>query len=269
MRSDKQNQASKNNGKKSKGPASPAGKAASSRNAVQHNLSCGNLVLLPNEDPREFHDFQNGYLHRFQPVDAVELDLVQKMIAAAWRERRIVAMESALFEIEMDRQSDTVDEEWTQITPSSRQVLVLFGTTDATTAANLLLRYGAAVRRDLASAMRLLRDLQGPRFNRFRGPLPSGGEPLAQSAPAHKTATRTPRQPDAIQHDKIESEEVPQSAQTQSMIRISVNRRRESGAQNKEQATPTAFNEPEIQNEPEQNCSAHKSPALLWAKAAA
>jgi hypothetical protein len=183
MRSDKQTKASKNNGKTSKGPVTPEGKAKSSRNAVLHNLTCGRLVLLPDEDRQEFYDFQTGYFHRFQPADSVEVDLVEKLIAAAWRERRILGMEGALFEIEMDRQSEAVDDEWERITPASRQVLVLFGATDATAAANLLLRYKAAARREYASTLRNLRDLQGPRFNRFRGAVPDVG-PYREPQPA-------------------------------------------------------------------------------------
>ena len=166
MRSDKQHQASRNNGAKSKGPVTPEGKAASSQNAGRHNLCTGELVLLTNEDPREFHRLMEDYIVRFQPIDGVELDLVHKMIAATWREKRVAAMETSLFELEMIRQQPDVDEEYESITPAARQTLALFGTDDTATAAALLFRYGSTARRAFASAFRLLRELQGDRFNR-------------------------------------------------------------------------------------------------------
>src|SRR5688500_14330783 len=144
MRSDKQNQASKNNGKKSKGPVTDEGKANSSQNAATHNLVGRHFILLSNEDPKDFELHESGYLQRFQPIDAVEYDLVQRMIIASWRERRILIMESSLFELEMERQRLTVDAEFHELGAGPRQVLAIFGTTDAAACSGLLLRYGGA-----------------------------------------------------------------------------------------------------------------------------
>jgi hypothetical protein len=166
MRTEKQINASKTNGEKSRGPATREGKANSSQNAVRHNLCTGHLVVLSTEDPREFLRHENYYFDRFQPLDGVERDLVHKMIAASWREKRIASMESAVFELEMDRQRSDIEEEFDFVSPQAREALALFGTSDTVAAANLLLRYGSAVRRSYASAYRILKDLQGDRFNR-------------------------------------------------------------------------------------------------------
>ena len=165
MRTDKQKQTSRDNGAKSNGPVTPEGKAASSQNAGRHNLCTGQLVLLTNEDPQEFHRLMDDYIVRFQPIDGVELDLVHKMIAATWREKRVTAMETSLLELEMLRQQPDVDDEYERITAAARQTLALFGD-DTRAAAALLLRYGATARRAFASALRILRELQGDRFNR-------------------------------------------------------------------------------------------------------
>jgi hypothetical protein len=278
MRSDKQNEASKNNGKKSKGPVTPEGKEKSSRNAVFHNLTSGRLALLPNEDPREFREFHDHYVHRFQPVDNVELDLTEKMIAASWRERRILAMESALFEIEMDRQSEAVEQEWEEITPAARQVLVLFGTTGATATANLLLRYKAAARREYASALRLLRDLQGPRFNRFRGPIPVldsavGG---ASDAPEEIEGMHAPDRP---QQDGDSQSEIRADAtsglpsQPRYIAEFSVigsNRGRAvEVVKNKKHSPDINFDIADLQNEPKQMPGLRNPHVFLHAKAAA
>jgi hypothetical protein len=165
MRSDKQIEASRTNGKKSRGPISEQGRNKSSRNASTHNLASEHFILLSNEDPEAFAAHQYGFLRRFQPIDAVEYGLVQKLIIASWRERRIAIMESAVFEMEMERQRPTVDAEFLELGVGTRQVLAIFGTTEAAEASSLLLRYGATARRDFSSAYRILRDLQGDRFN--------------------------------------------------------------------------------------------------------
>lgn len=165
MRTDKQNQASRKNGAKGKGPITPEGKAASANNSKWHNLCKGHLVLLSNENPREFHRLQDDYFIRFQPIDGVELDLVNKMIAATWRERRVTSLESALFELEMIRQQPDVDDEYSQLMPEARQALALFGSRDTQATAGLLQRYGSSARRAYTAAFKTLRELQGDRFN--------------------------------------------------------------------------------------------------------
>jgi hypothetical protein len=189
MRTDKQTRASRHNGAKSNGPVTPEGKAVSSQNAGRHNLCTGHLVLLTNEDPREFQSLIEDYMTRFQPVDGVELDLVHKMIAATWREKRVTAMETSLFELEMVRQQPDVDDEYESITAAARQTLALFGTDDTKTAAALLFRYGSTARRAFTSAFRLLRDLQGDRFNR---PSPSARLPQRRRNHDHDHAPPLP-----------------------------------------------------------------------------
>jgi hypothetical protein len=120
MRSDKQNQASRANGNKSRGPVTSEGKAASSQNAATHNLTGGHFILLSNEDPEMFAIHETEYLQRFQPIDGVEYAQVQAMIIASWRQLRISKMETALLDIEMARQEADVEEEFTLIPPPGR-----------------------------------------------------------------------------------------------------------------------------------------------------
>jgi hypothetical protein len=167
MRSDKQNEASRTNGAKSQGPVSPEGKARSAQNAERHNLcAAGHLVLLTNEDAVEFRHLMDDFIVRFQPVDRVELDLVHKLIAATWREKRIAGMETAIFELEMLRQQPEIEDEYLEISAPARHALALFGTDDTKAATSLLFRYASTVRRAYASALKALKELQGDRFNR-------------------------------------------------------------------------------------------------------
>lgn len=71
MRSDKQKEASRANGSKSRGPVTPEGKANAANNAGTDNLSGDHFTLLSNEDPEQFLIHENEYLVRFNQIDGV------------------------------------------------------------------------------------------------------------------------------------------------------------------------------------------------------
>ena len=190
MRTDRQSEASRNNGAKSHGPTSEEGKAKSSQNSVRHNLSGGHIVLLSNESPEEFKAHSYGYLDRFAPADHVERDLVNQMIAASWRLARISAMECSLVEIEMDRQRATHDQEFSFLDSHARMTLSFFGNVDQAEAGAMLQRYQSAARRAYATALRMLKELQGDRFGRQPAIAPSPqdkpvGRQSPQQSPQH------------------------------------------------------------------------------------
>ena len=167
MRTDKQKEASKTNGAISKGPATPEGKAKSSKNRMRHNLTTGHIVLLSNEDPKVFIQHSFGYLDRFAPADHVERDLVDQMIAASWRLARISAIECSLTEIEMDLQTETHAKVFEYLDAHARQTVSLFANPDKEATCRMLQRYQAAASRAYARAFRMLKELQGDRFGRL------------------------------------------------------------------------------------------------------
>ena len=167
MRTNDQRNASRINGAKSNGPTTDEGKASSSRNGNRHNLSSsGHIILLSTEDPALFHRLRESYVTRFQPVDGVEMDLVERLFAASWREQRIARMEAALMELEIENQREDIEEDYDEMDEETRQTLAFLGTANQRLGSALLMRYAGAARRAYASAYRILRDLQGDRFNR-------------------------------------------------------------------------------------------------------
>ena len=86
---DNQREASRINGAKSHGPTTDEGRKRSSMNALKHGLTSTTQVVLNNEPREEFDLLRQGYFDRFQPADPVELDLVEQMVAASWRLRRV------------------------------------------------------------------------------------------------------------------------------------------------------------------------------------
>src|SRR5581483_5437150 len=80
--------ANRQNSQSSTGPRTEAGKAASSQNAVKHGATAQTVVLAW-EDRREFESLRNSHLNRFRPIDHVEFMLVEEIVSAEWRMRRM------------------------------------------------------------------------------------------------------------------------------------------------------------------------------------
>ena len=123
MSSLRKSQSARENGAKSHGPKTEAGKQRSSQNALRHGLTSQTLVL-PSEDPAEFQRLLDGYIQQFQPAGLVELDLVHEIVAAKWRLNRLALIETELLAgsidyIEKDRAQDIEDGEEDQpLTPA-------------------------------------------------------------------------------------------------------------------------------------------------------
>jgi hypothetical protein len=58
-------------------------------------------IALGVEDPAQFQTLTRDYLRRHRPIDGPERHQVDKIIIAAWRQRRLWRIEAALYEIEM------------------------------------------------------------------------------------------------------------------------------------------------------------------------
>jgi hypothetical protein len=80
----------------STGPRTAAGLAKSSQNAVKSALT-GRTVLLPTDDVDEYARFLTGIQRDLKPVGQAECELVQIVVDCFWRQRRIQALEFALY----------------------------------------------------------------------------------------------------------------------------------------------------------------------------
>ena len=86
--------ANRENAKRSTGPRTPAGKAKSSRNALRHGFF-SECLLLPEEDPQELGDLREAFFLDLCPQGPLEELLVETIVAASWRLRRALDVESA------------------------------------------------------------------------------------------------------------------------------------------------------------------------------
>ena len=98
MPSSFQLQANRRNAQLSTGPRTDAGKAASSRNAVKHNLTGATFAILPGEDVDAFERLAREYRDEWKPKSPHELFLVNRMVQARWRLDRIARMEAEAFD---------------------------------------------------------------------------------------------------------------------------------------------------------------------------
>jgi len=100
MASKKQIEANKRNALKSTGPKTPEGKASAHLNSTTHGL-LSQEILLPGEDGEALKELGERLRAELQPVGEMESLLVEKIIDATWRLRRLSRVEAGIFTWEL------------------------------------------------------------------------------------------------------------------------------------------------------------------------
>lgn len=98
MTTDRQIEANKRNARRSTGPRTPKGKAASRGNAATHGLTA-RTILLTGEDPEEYRRLREGVIAQLKPEGVLEHELVGQIVNFLWRQRRVPAFEAALLAV--------------------------------------------------------------------------------------------------------------------------------------------------------------------------
>jgi len=96
MTSDKKTQANRRNALKSTGPKTAEGKAAVRLNALRHGLR-SEEILLPGEDEEALRELGEHLRAELQPVGELENLLIDRIISAYWRLRRLGRVEKGIF----------------------------------------------------------------------------------------------------------------------------------------------------------------------------
>src|SRR5215213_11824433 len=100
MASRKQIQANRQNALKSTGPNTPEGKDTARLNSTKHGL-LSQEVLLPGEDEEALKELAERLNAELQPVGEMESLLVERIIDATWRLRRLSRVEAGIFAYEL------------------------------------------------------------------------------------------------------------------------------------------------------------------------
>jgi hypothetical protein len=98
MSSPAQIAANRANAKLSTGPASDAGKAKSSLNALKTGLT-GRTILLPDEDPQLYQAHVESFFDEWKPAGERERSLVQAIAETEWRLMRIPTLEAGIYDL--------------------------------------------------------------------------------------------------------------------------------------------------------------------------
>ena len=96
MTTQRQAEANRRNAMKSTGPRTPAGKAVVALNGMKHGL-LSRESLVEGENEADLVDFGKRLRSQLAPVGELELLLVDRIVSTAWRLRRLVAVETLLF----------------------------------------------------------------------------------------------------------------------------------------------------------------------------
>jgi hypothetical protein len=92
----RQAEANRLNGLKSTGPRTSAGKAVVALNAMKHGL-LSRESLVKGESEAELVDFGKRLRAQLAPAGELELLLADRIVSTAWRLRRLVSVETKLF----------------------------------------------------------------------------------------------------------------------------------------------------------------------------
>jgi hypothetical protein len=167
MASAKQILANQQNAVKSPGPRTPGGKVRSSRNSLKTG-QYAKLLVLPDEDAKEFARLRTTLLDEWRPVGPTEISYVDRLTALLWRQRRIYHAESGLFA--MYRQGpEGVGGVATALAKDGKE----------TEAFSRLYQTDAAIERSIGITLSRLQQLQKDRGQRagLAGPLPAAPPP--------------------------------------------------------------------------------------------
>jgi hypothetical protein len=98
-------EANRSNARKSTGPNTEEGKQRSRCNAVRHGLTA-ETVIGALEDAEDYKAFEATIIADYDAQSAVERELVLRLASLLWRLRRATAMETGLFEIQVEHLRD-------------------------------------------------------------------------------------------------------------------------------------------------------------------
>jgi hypothetical protein len=164
-RTQKQIEAARANGARSKGPVTEAGKQKSSLNNLKHGLD-SKIVVLNGEDGEYYVRFTAEYMDHYDPQTPVERDLVNDIVSARWRINRAMAMQTASLDLEVDRQRKAVEAEFIKTDEPTRCALAFAKLTGEGPSFTALDRHEARLRRTIEKATAQLEALQKARKER-------------------------------------------------------------------------------------------------------
>jgi len=173
MPTEKQLQAYRTNGARSRGPITEQGKRNSSRNGIRHGL-LAQTVVLEEESTERFEELFSSYLEEYRPTTASQVSLVETMVVARWRQLRVWGAQKTAMDRDMKSQDPSVG-------PAPVRALgALNGLPETSCPPHVLLRYEIAFDRQYCRAQTHLLALQAR-------PVSRQPEPYHPASPSGQT----------------------------------------------------------------------------------
>jgi hypothetical protein len=166
MATHKQIQAARENGKKSRGPVTPEGKAASAKNAVFHGFRSTKYFVQNNEDCDQLDAFIADFTAEYQPSGPTETALVRDLAHAHFSLERIWAMQIAGVDYQVDAQRPQIEEDFDQLDEPTRLFLAFNQLAKESPGLALLNRYQVSYDRAFHRARKALLETQAARRER-------------------------------------------------------------------------------------------------------
>lgn len=164
MATQKQLMANQRNALKSTGPRTEEGKAVVCQNAVRHGILCQEIPIDENEGTT-FNEFSSRLFLQLNPVGDFEHFIVDRIVSCAWRLRRIVHIETAVYRSKLNPTYSIFED------PSIKDAF----TGSAKEEMAVLSRYEMAIEKSLYKALAELMRLQAIRQGHFHARLSEFG----------------------------------------------------------------------------------------------
>lgn len=185
MSSKRRQAASRANGKKSKGPVTPEGKARSAANSTKHGLASAAHTIPPDpntagavclriESKAAFLAFHRSLVDELQPTTPTEAMLVEELAMLRWRKNRAQYIETALFDNEMDTMAKEVEKDYETMDDATRTALAFRSLAETSPSLALLHRYEFRLARQID---RCSSRLDALRQNKREGEMPNDPNP--------------------------------------------------------------------------------------------
>nr|WP_298898236.1 hypothetical protein [uncultured Altererythrobacter sp.] len=155
MATRKQIAANRRNAKKSSGPTSAAGKAASSRNSLKHGV-LSQRAVADHEDRQAYESLLRQLIDEYRPETALECTLVERLSILIWREKRLAETEAELFKHRHKNAQELAFADFLKALPLSDQ--------------HLIGRYQGMIGRQIRDMLKNLREEQDLRLKAIQAP---------------------------------------------------------------------------------------------------
>src|SRR5258707_5565582 len=172
MASNRKRKASRKNAGNTRPSTNPDLRRKVSLNALQHGFSA-NTFVLSNEERPLYEEILQGFIQDLQPANTIEMECIYDMVGAKWRLRRMLSVESDIFDMQMNQQKPTVDQR-PGFTDSNRTAIAFDALANAGNPIHLLIRYQAHLRRTFDKALQNFMLLKTQRPEALNQELPNG-----------------------------------------------------------------------------------------------